>query len=254
MSMRTIARSSSNRKSASDLASSVLPVPVGPRNRNDPVGRLRVGDPGPRAAYGVAHRGTASAWPISRSPITSSIRSSLAVSPSSIRPVGMPVQASTTSAICSAPTSSPTSGSSSAFSAASTALDLLLQRGDPAVQDLAGRLEVALAQAPLGLDPQLVELPAQLALALQRGLLPLPPGLEPAQLLLAVGEVGAQRGQPLQRCLVGLLLERELLHLQPVDLAPELVDLLRATTRSPSAAGRPPRRSGRSPCRAAAGR
>ena len=40
MSMRTIARSSSKRKSASDFASSVLPVPVGPRNRNDPVGRL----------------------------------------------------------------------------------------------------------------------------------------------------------------------------------------------------------------------
>ena len=40
MSMRTIARSSSNRKSASDLASSVLPMPVGPRNRNEPVGRL----------------------------------------------------------------------------------------------------------------------------------------------------------------------------------------------------------------------
>ena len=40
MSMRTIARSSSKRKSASALASSVLPVPVGPRKRNDPVGRL----------------------------------------------------------------------------------------------------------------------------------------------------------------------------------------------------------------------
>src|ERR1700712_61272 len=39
MSMRTIARSSSNRKSASALASSVLPTPVGPRNRNEPVGR-----------------------------------------------------------------------------------------------------------------------------------------------------------------------------------------------------------------------
>jgi hypothetical protein len=39
MSMRTIARSSSNRNSASALASSVLPTPVGPRNRNEPVGR-----------------------------------------------------------------------------------------------------------------------------------------------------------------------------------------------------------------------
>ena len=40
MSMRTIARSSSNRKSASDLASSVLPTPVGPRKMNDPLGRF----------------------------------------------------------------------------------------------------------------------------------------------------------------------------------------------------------------------
>src|SRR5660398_319802 len=39
MSIRTIARSSSNRKSASAFASSVLPTPVGPRNRNEPVGR-----------------------------------------------------------------------------------------------------------------------------------------------------------------------------------------------------------------------
>src|SRR6266540_51816 len=36
MSMRTIARSASKRKSASARASSVLPTPVGPRNRNDP--------------------------------------------------------------------------------------------------------------------------------------------------------------------------------------------------------------------------
>ena len=40
MSMRTIARSSSNRKSASVRASSVLPTPVGPRNRNEPIGRF----------------------------------------------------------------------------------------------------------------------------------------------------------------------------------------------------------------------
>ena len=40
MSMRTMARSSSNRKSASVRASSVLPTPVGPRNRNEPIGRF----------------------------------------------------------------------------------------------------------------------------------------------------------------------------------------------------------------------
>ena len=40
MSMRIIARSSSNMNSASARASSVLPTPVGPRNRNEPIGRL----------------------------------------------------------------------------------------------------------------------------------------------------------------------------------------------------------------------
>src|SRR3954453_13773974 len=45
MSMRAMARSSSNRNSASALDSSVLPTPVGPRNRNEPIGRL--GSPRP---------------------------------------------------------------------------------------------------------------------------------------------------------------------------------------------------------------
>ena len=64
--------------------------------------------------------------------MTFSISSSLAVSPWSILPVGMPVQASTTSAICSAPTSSPTSGSTpspSAFSAPSTSAILFSSSG-----------------------------------------------------------------------------------------------------------------------------
>ena len=49
-------------------------------------------------------------WPISRRPSSSSIRSSLPVSPSSSRPAGMPVQAATTSATSSGPTSSLTIG------------------------------------------------------------------------------------------------------------------------------------------------
>ena len=121
MSMRTIARSSSKRKSARALASSVLPVPVGPRKRNEPVGRWGSEMPARERRTASLTALTADRWPISRSPITSSIRSSLAVSPSSSRPVGMPVQASTTSATCSAPTCSPTSGSTSERSAATAA-------------------------------------------------------------------------------------------------------------------------------------
>jgi hypothetical protein len=56
MSMRTIARSSSKRKSASDLASSVLPTPVGPRKRNEPVGRSGSASPARRAAHRVRDR------------------------------------------------------------------------------------------------------------------------------------------------------------------------------------------------------
>ena len=56
MSMRTIARSSSKRKSASVRASSVLPTPVGPRNRNEPIGRCGSDEPGTRTPDRVRHR------------------------------------------------------------------------------------------------------------------------------------------------------------------------------------------------------
>src|SRR5699024_12149222 len=53
MSMRTIARSSSNKKSANDLANSVLPTPVGPKNRNEPMGDQ---DQQHRHANGAQHQ------------------------------------------------------------------------------------------------------------------------------------------------------------------------------------------------------
>ena len=55
--MRTIARSSSKRKSASARASSVLPTPVGPRNRKRADRPVGVGQAGAAAADGVGHRG-----------------------------------------------------------------------------------------------------------------------------------------------------------------------------------------------------
>ena len=56
MSMRTIARSSSNRNSASALASSVLPTPVGPEEQERAGGPVGVGDAGARPSDGVGHR------------------------------------------------------------------------------------------------------------------------------------------------------------------------------------------------------
>ena len=56
MSMRTRAFSSSNRYSASALASSVLPTPVGPEEQERAGRPVGVGDAGPGAAHGLADR------------------------------------------------------------------------------------------------------------------------------------------------------------------------------------------------------
>ena len=52
-SSRTSLSGEPNSASASARPSSVLPTPVGPRNRNDPTGRPGCAEPGPAAAHGV---------------------------------------------------------------------------------------------------------------------------------------------------------------------------------------------------------
>ena len=83
MSMRIMAVSSSNRNSARARASSVLPTPVGPRKRNEPIGRR--GPSGRRGPGGRRRRrpAMASSWPTTRSCSRSSMWTSLAGSPSS---------------------------------------------------------------------------------------------------------------------------------------------------------------------------
>ena len=112
MSMRTMAFSSSNRKSASALASSVLPTPVGPRNRNDPVGRFGSEMPARERRTASETAWMASFWPITRLPRYSSMCRSFSFSPCIRRPTGMPVQSETISAMESASTRSGTIGTS----------------------------------------------------------------------------------------------------------------------------------------------
>ena len=104
MSMRTIASVVSNMNSASALHNSVLPTPVGPRNRNEPFGRFGSDRPARERRIASATACTASSWPTTRLCSSSSIFSSLSRSPSSILLTGMPVQRLTTSAISSAVT------------------------------------------------------------------------------------------------------------------------------------------------------
>ncbi len=83
--------------------------------------------------------------------------SSFSLSPCSSRPTGIPVQLDTTSAMSCGPTCSDTIVSVW-LSASSARASWLLQLGDLAVVDLARPHQVALAQRPVGLDPQLVDL------------------------------------------------------------------------------------------------
>ena len=106
MSMRTIARSSSKRNSASARASSVLPTPVGPKNINEPIGRLGSDKPARLRRTALATAVTAASCPMTRLCSRPSSRTNLLISPSSKRLTGTPVHLPTTSAISSASTSS----------------------------------------------------------------------------------------------------------------------------------------------------
>ena len=120
ISMRTMAFSSSNRKSASALASSVLPTPVGPRNRNEPVGRFGSAMPARERRTASDTAWMASFWPMTRLPRYSSMFRSFSFSPCMRRPTGMPVQSETISATESASTWSGTIGSLSVSAASAS--------------------------------------------------------------------------------------------------------------------------------------
>ena len=193
MSMRTMAFSSSKRNSASALHSSVLPTPVGPRNRKRADRAVGVAQAGAVAPDGVGdgpHRrrpARSRAWPR-----RSSIFSSFSRSPSSIRVTGTPVQRLTTSAISSGVTSSFTSELPSSWQLAQLLLGLLelrLEVAHLAVLDAGGDFPVALPLGVLQLDLLVVELLLELLDRVHRPLLAFPAGGEGGVLLLQVGQL-----------------------------------------------------------------
>ena len=110
MSKRTRASSSSNRAAARALASSVLPTPVGPRNKNEPTGRRGDCMPARALRIAAATAATASGWPITRSASRTSSSSSFWRSPANSCCTGMPVERATTSAMSPGSTCSRSSG------------------------------------------------------------------------------------------------------------------------------------------------
>ena len=102
--MRTIESSVSNKNVAKVLHNSVLPTPVGPKNRNEPLGRFGSAKPARERRTALATAATASDWPITRLCNSLSMRNNFSRSPSSIFEIGMPVHFDTTSAISSSVT------------------------------------------------------------------------------------------------------------------------------------------------------
>ena len=101
MSKRTSDFSLPNRKAASARATSVLPTPVGPRNRNDPAGRALDFKPARERRIALASAEMAFSWLMMRLCNSSSMRSSLAIYSSLIDVIGTPVQRATTSSMSS---------------------------------------------------------------------------------------------------------------------------------------------------------
>ena len=99
-----MASSSPKRKVAKLLASSVFPTPVGPRNKNPPIGRSGLPSPVRLRRIACDTTRTASSCPIIRSWSNSSMCKILSVSLCVIRVTGIPVHLEATSAISSSVT------------------------------------------------------------------------------------------------------------------------------------------------------
>jgi hypothetical protein len=91
MSMRTMARSSSKRKSARLPGQLGLADAGGAEEQERADGPVGVGQPARLRRMALATAATASSWPTTRSWRTSSRRTSLAISPSMSRDTGTPV-------------------------------------------------------------------------------------------------------------------------------------------------------------------
>jgi len=105
ISTRIMEFSSPKSASASALESSVLPTPVGPKNRNEPIGRFGSFKPTLPRLIDLATAVTASSWPITRLCSVCSSLFNFALSDSARRLTGILVHCDTTSAMSSSVTS-----------------------------------------------------------------------------------------------------------------------------------------------------
>ena len=252
MSRRTIAVSSSNRKAASALVSSVLPTPVGPRNMNEPIGRFGSCRPARARRTAVETALTASPCPTTRWAMHVLHAQELVLlalqhlvdgharpARDDLRDVVRRHGLLDHAASCPRPP---------------PPRELLLELRDDGIGQLARALVLAAALGVDELVARVVELLLELGRAAELVLLRLPAAGQLGRALLEVGELLLEPREPVARGLVGLLLERLLLDLELNDRAGRSRRAPRAWNRPACAGATPPRRRGRWPCRAGSGR
>ena len=219
---------------------------------NEPIGRCGSCRPARARRTAVDTACTASAWPMTRLASSSSMRSSFSFSPSSMRSTGTPVQRETTCATWSAVTASSTIAPLPSLRL--DRLELLLELGDAAIGEFAGALVFAAALRIGELGARLLELGLELLRIGKLALLRLPARGQIGRLLLQRGQVPSRDSSaapsspgrspssaPPARSSAARSRGRS-------SRAP------RAWSRPASSAAPPPRRPGRSPCRAGSGR
>ncbi len=245
--------------SASARASSVLPTPVGPRKRKVPIGRSGSCRPARERRSALATASTASCWPITRWWRRSSIWTSFSTSPSIRRETGIPVQRGDhLGDVLGVDLLLQELRRGLVGVVGALALlglrELSLERGDLAVAQLGGALQVGVAGRLLELDLRLLDPLAHDRDGADRVLLALPLRGHPGRAAPAARRSRAR--SPRRRA----TRRRRSPSRAPAARSPAAGCGGRsrrsrsAWSRSRSAGGRPPRRSGRSPCRAGSGR
>ena len=257
--MRTMLCSSSNRHSASAFASSVLPTPVGPRNRKLPIGRF--GSAMPARERRMASRDLLHGLVLTDDAAgggSSSRCRSFSRSPSTSFATGIPVQRATMSAISSSVTVSRTQDVLLLLPPRSLhgLGELLLQRGQLGILQPCRLLVLVRAAAPSRCRAFIFSISALELLDLlgtlffsvsQRAFISL-------NFSFCSASSSVELCKTVLRELVVLLLERHLLDFELHDLAADVVELARAWSRSPCGSWRTPHPQGRWPYRAGNGR
>ena len=228
MSMRSTARSSSKSSAASVRASSVLPTPVGPRNRNEPIGRSGSPRPERERRMALETASTASSWPTTRScrrPSSCDELLHLALEQArdrDARPGGHDVRD-----VVGADLLVEQALGAERLERGLLVLELPRQLRQAPVAQLGGALQVAVALGALGLLAGLLDLRLGVLDRGDAGLLGLPALGQHAQLGAHALQLAGQRGATLLGGGIGLARERGVLDLELLRAALEHVELVR---------------------------